>query len=262
MDLQFTQNDTVLVTGASRGIGAAITKGFVAEGVSTVHVVSRDRASLKQLSQEIRSEYGVEIHSHPLDLADAGSRRELEETLAAVDVLVNNAGAIPAGPLAGADLERWRSAWDLKVWGYIDLAQLALARMTEHGSGVIINIIGASGERHDASYVAGSVGNAALMAFTRTVGAYSLDQGVRVVGVNPGPVETDRLTGVLRARAGDQLGDEDQWRSLTASYPAGRIATVQDVSDLTVFLASRRAGYISGTIATLDGGMSWRGSIL
>lgn len=262
MELQFTHRDTVLVTGASRGIGAAVVKGFVAEGVTDVHVVGRDSGSLGALGAEVLADFGVKLHLHPLDLADAGHRRELADTVADVDVLVNNAGAIPAGPLSGADLDRWRTAWELKVWGYIDLTRDAMARMSERGSGVIINMIGASGERHDASYVAGSVGNAALMAFTRTVGAQSLDSGVRVVGVNPGPVETERLANLLRGRAADQLDDEERWRELTTTYPGGRIATVDEVSDLTVFLASRRAGYISGTIVTLDGGMSWRGSIL
>lgn len=262
MDLLYLAADSVLVTGASRGIGASVVRGFAAEGVRDIHVVGRDLGSLDRLAHEVRAEHGVDLHLHALDLTDADHRRELAETVAQIDILVNNAGAIPAGPLAGADLERWHEAWDLKVWGYVALTQIALDNMTARGNGVVVNMIGASGERHDASYAAGSAGNAALMAFTRTVGAYALDQGVRVVGVNPGPVETERLSGVLRARAAERLGDEERWRELTATYPGGRIATVEEVADLTVFVASRRASYVSGTIVTIDGGMSWRGSIL
>ncbi|WP_375000675.1 short-chain dehydrogenase/reductase [Aeromicrobium sp. CTD01-1L150] len=262
MDLQYTADDTVLVTGASRGIGAALVRGLVAEGVEDIHVVGRDRESLRALGAEIHTTSDVHLHEHVLDLSDAAQRRELSGLVEQVDVLVNNAGAIPAGALEGADLPRWQASWDLKVWGYVELAKFALSQMSRRGHGVIVNMIGASGERHDASYLAGSMGNAALMAFTRTVGAQSLDEGIRVVGVNPGPVETERLARILRERAADRWGDPDRWRELTAHYPAGRIATVEEVADLAIFLASRRASYISGTIVTLDGGMSWTGSIL
>jgi NAD(P)-dependent dehydrogenase (short-subunit alcohol dehydrogenase family) len=100
------------------------------------------------------------------------------------------------------------------------------------------------------------------MAFTRALGGVSLDYGVRVVGVNPGPVETDRMVRLMKRRATDLFGDENRWRELFDRYPAGRPATVEEVADLMVFLASPRAAYITGTIVTIDGGIAARGSII
>jgi NAD(P)-dependent dehydrogenase (short-subunit alcohol dehydrogenase family) len=134
--------------------------------------------------------------------------------------------------------------------------------MKARRSGVIINDIGNSGENWDANYIAGSTGNAALMAFTKALGGQSLDYGVRVVGVNPGPVETDRMIKINKRRALDLWGDENRHVELRAKYPGGRPASSQEVADLMVFLASPRAAYITGSIVTIDGGISARGSII
>lgn len=262
MELGFTTDDTVLVTGGSRGIGAAIINALAAEGVGDIRVVARDPGSLEALAARVRADHGVGIERIALDLSTEAGRHQLSDVIPEVDILVNNAGAIPQGGLIGADLDAWRRGWDLKVWGYLEMTKLALEAMTTRGSGVILNIIGVSGERPDATYLAGSAGNAALMTMTRAVGAYSLDQGVRVLGINPGPVETERLVGALRGRAAREFGDEERWREYVEGYPGRRIATSDEVAALATFLASPRASYISGTVVTLDGGMAWRGRAL
>jgi NAD(P)-dependent dehydrogenase (short-subunit alcohol dehydrogenase family) len=136
------------------------------------------------------------------------------------------------------------------------------ARMKARRSGVIINDIGNSGENWDANYIAGSTGNAALMSFTKALGGQSLDFGVRVLGVNPGPVETERMIKINRRRALDLYGDAERHQELRALYPGGRPATAGEVADLMVFLASPRAAYITGTVVTIDGGIASRGSII
>ena len=156
----------------------------------------------------------------------------------------------------------WREGWELKVFGYINLSRLVYARMKARGSGVIVNDIGNAGERLDADYIAGTSGNAALMAFTRALGGQSLDHGIRVVGVNPGPVETDRIVKLMKTRAKDWYGDEDRYKELMSRFPMGRAATVAEVADLILFLASDRASYISGAIVTIDGGITSRNSIV
>ncbi|MDX2358962.1 short-chain dehydrogenase/reductase [Dietzia sp. PP-33] len=262
MELGFTNDETVLITGGSRGIGAAIVHTLAKEGVRDIRVVARDPGSLDALAAQVREGHGVEIDRIALDLSIDDGRSQLAGVIPEVDVLVNNAGAIPQGDLIGADLDAWRHGWDLKVWGYLEMTKLALEAMTARGSGVILNIIGVSGERPDATYLAGSAGNAALMTMTRAVGAYTLDQGVRVLGINPGPVETERLVGALRGRAAKDLGDPERWREYVDGYPGKRIATAEEVADLAAFLMSPRASYISGTVVTLDGGMAWRGRAL
>lgn len=258
MELQFTEADSVLITGGSRGIGAATAQAFAAEGVGQIHLVGRDKDSLEQL----RASIDADVICHPLDLSAPADRAELTETLADIDILINNAGAIPQGSLEEADLETWQRAWDLKLWGYLQLSQLALNSMKARRSGVIVNVVGLSGERPDAGYLAGSMANSALMTFTRAVGAYSLDHGVRVVAVNPGPVHTQRLLDALQVRANAELGDSSRWSNFVEHYPAQRMATAEEVADTITFLASRRSSYTSGTVVTLDGGMAWRGRAL
>lgn len=259
MDLRYNADQTVLITGGTRGIGAAAVRAFAAEGVGRVHVVGRDKDRLAQLSEEVGT---TELIGHALDLSESGDRAQLREVLDEVDIVVNNAGAIPQGALHGADLTVWHRAWDLKVWGYLELTQMALESMTIRKSGVIVNVIGLSGERPDVGYLAGSMANSALMTFTRTVGAYSLDDGVRVVGINPGPVRTERLLSALQTRAATEFGDADRWAGYIDHYPGQRMATAEEVADSVVFLASQRSGYTSGCVLTLDGGMAWRGRAL
>ncbi len=139
---------------------------------------------------------------------------------------------------------------------YINLTRAVYGRMCARGKGVIINNIGNAGELFDPAYVAGTTGNASLMAFTRAMGGKSLDDGIRVVGVNPGPVDTERIHKMLKQRARELFDDESRWRELMKSYPLGRPATVPELVDLIVFLASDRSGYTSGTIITVDGGIS------
>jgi NAD(P)-dependent dehydrogenase (short-subunit alcohol dehydrogenase family) len=100
------------------------------------------------------------------------------------------------------------------------------------------------------------------MAFTRAMGGSSLDDNIRVVGVNPGPVDTDRIYNMLKKRALDLYGDESRYTELRDTYPLGRPAHLYEVTDLIVFLASFRAGYITGTILTVDGGIASRRSIV
>jgi NAD(P)-dependent dehydrogenase (short-subunit alcohol dehydrogenase family) len=178
-----------------------------------------------------------------------------------VDVLVNNAGAIPGGSLEDVDEAAWRAGWDLKVLGYVDLTRQMFARMKARGRGVIVNVIGNGGEVFDARYICGVAGNASLMAFTRAIGGSSLDHGVRVVGVNPGPVETDRIVKMLKQRAIRLYGDEARWLELRKKYPLERPATITEITDVVVFLASPRCNYVSGTIWTIDGGIASRHSI-
>ena len=108
-------------------------------------------------------------------------------------------------------------------------------------------------------YICGSTGNAALIAFTRAVGAKSVDWNVRVLGINPSPTRTDRIESLMRKKAKDNTGDEERWREGLTALPFGRLAEAAEVADLAVMLASPKAAYLSGTVVDLDGGQSFRG---
>lgn len=248
----------ILITGASQGIGAALAAAFANEGCQLI-LTARSAEKLSALRHKIMSSHNnVDIMTITADLTQPSAHAQLISQAGDIDVLINNAGSIPAGPLHELDSSQWRTGWDLKVFGYIDLTRAFLAQMKTQGHGVIINNIGNSGEVFDPNYIAGSTGNAALMAFTRTIGAFSLDDNIRVVGVNPGPVDTDRIRMMLKKRAMALFGTEDRYHELLARYPQKRVAAVHEVADLILFLASERASYISGTIISLDGGISSR----
>tara|TARA_B100001964_G_scaffold81636_1_gene92185 strand:- start:4796 stop:5572 length:777 start_codon:yes stop_codon:yes gene_type:complete len=247
----------VLITGGSRGIGLAAALEFAAEGC-ILDLVSRNPDHLAAASEAIGERWDVPVTTHSLDLSTQKNIARLFETCRDTDILVNNAGAIPAGDLQQVGDQRWRDAWDLKVFGYVGLSRLFYPEMKDRGHGVIVNVIGLAGERPDTNYIAGSVGNSALIAFTRALGSHSLDDGVRVVGINPGPVQTDRIVALLQARAQREKGDSSRWADYLEALPLGRAAKPEEVADLVVFLASERASYLCGSVVTLDGGLGAR----
>jgi len=261
MDLRLS-GKWVLITGASQGIGAETARVFAEEGCN-LHLAARSEENLARLRDQLVAAHGVAVRIHPADLGQPGEADRLAAAAGEIDILVNNAGAIPGGDLISVDEATWRTAWELKVFGYINLTRAVLAMMQRRGRGVIINDIGNAGERLDANYICGTTGNAALMAFTKAIGGHSLaDHGVRVLGVNPGPVATDRMPKLLRTRAKDWLGDENRWEELLERYPLGRMATAREIADVIAFLASDRSAYTSGTILTIDGGITSRNSIV
>jgi NAD(P)-dependent dehydrogenase (short-subunit alcohol dehydrogenase family) len=254
MDLALTQKK-ILITGASQGIGEGLAEAFAAEGC-TLYLTARSAAKLEQVAAGLLARHGVAVHVLALDMTAADAVDRIVGFAGDADVLVNNAGAIPGGDLWDIDEEKWRAGWELKVFGYINLSRAIYARMKQRGAGVILNNIGNGGENFDFNYVAGTTGNAALMAFTRALGGKSLRDGIRVVGVNAGPVDTDRIRDILKKRADARLGDAARFTELVAAYPLGRAAHVREIADMFVFLASERSGYTSGTIITIDGGIT------
>ncbi|HEV7260444.1 MAG TPA: SDR family oxidoreductase [Bosea sp. (in: a-proteobacteria)] len=260
MDLKL-KGKTVLITGASQGIGEGLARAFAEEGCN-LHIVARSGDRLNALKSELEAEHGVAVTAHALDLTEPRAIEQLVTAAGDVDILVNNAGVVPSGSLWDVDEAKWRAGWELKVFGYINLTRAIYPRMKANGGGVIINNIGNGGEVFDPAYVAGTTGNASLMAFTRAMGGHSLDDNIRVVGVNPGPVDTDRIYNMLKKRAADWLGDAGRYEELQQRYPLKRPAHVHEITDLIVFLASFRSGYTSGSIFTVDGGITSRRSVI
>src|SRR5690606_19261822 len=259
MDLKLS-GQRVLITGASQGIGAGLAHAFAAEGCHLA-LVARSADKLQALADGLTSDYGVQVSLLPLDMTQPGAIERVAEFAGDADALVNNAGAIPGGDPWDVDAQAWRKGWELKVFGYIDLVRAIYPRMKTRGRGVILNNIDNGGQNPDFNYIAGSTGNAALMAFTCALGGRSLEDGIRVIGVNPGPVATERIAKVLKSHAARLLGDENRSSELLAAYPRGRAATVEEVADVFVYLASPRSSYTSGTIVTIDGGISSKRSV-
>jgi NAD(P)-dependent dehydrogenase (short-subunit alcohol dehydrogenase family) len=255
MDLKL-KGRKALITGGSKGIGFSIAQFLVAEGCAVV-LIARSEADLAEAKKKLGN-----ATTHAMDLAQRGKPAELARMHPDVDILVNNAGSTPRGTLLDVDEERFRAAFDLKVFGYINMCREFYRLMKARRSGVIINILGNGGEAPDAGYIAGAACNASLMAFTRALGGQSDRDGVRVVGVNPGPVATERLVGLMKTEARRKFGDEARWQELAAGFPFGRAATVEEVGATVALLASDLSSYTTGTVVTIDGGMVNRGSLI
>jgi NAD(P)-dependent dehydrogenase (short-subunit alcohol dehydrogenase family) len=252
---------TALITGASRGIGFAVAKRFIAEGCA-VRIAARPTERLAKADAELKRIPGADVRSYGLDLSRPAGREQLVGACEDIDILVNSAGVIPRATIEEMDEKAWRDSWELKLFGSIDLTRTYFARMKAKRSGVIINVIGSSGERPDYNFAAGSVANAALIALTRALGGVSPDFNVRVAGVNPGSVGTERTIEQIKRTATRRFGDESRWKEIDAEMdktrPFGKIQAPAQIAALIVFLASDHAQYVTGNIVTCDGGANAR----
>src|SRR6267143_757527 len=193
MDLGL-KGKTVLITGGSKGIGLACAMSFAAEGCN-LHLAARNRETRESTRRRIRDNHGVDVSLHAADLRDGTALRDLANACGDSDILVNNAGDIPGGTIESLDETRWRHAWELKVFGYINLSR-------EHG--------------------------------------------VSVLGVHPSSTRTDRILTLMKAQAKAKFGDESRYEELM-----GSVIEPQQVGDTVAFLASPRAGQLSGIVLNL-----------
>ena len=240
MDLGL-KGKSVLVTGGSKGIGLACAQSFAAEGCR-VHLAARDKERLAGAARSL----GGDAQIHSVDLRDGAALRQLAKECEGVDILVNNAGDIPGGTLETVDEAKWRHAWELKVFGFLNLSRELYRSMKARSSGVIVNVIGMAGETHPFEYICGAVGNAGLAAFTKAMGKGSREHGVRVVGVHPPATRTDRIVTLMKASAKAKFGDESRYTELM-----GNVIEPSQVADMVCFLASPRAGQLSGVVVNL-----------
>ena len=254
MDL-ILNNKTALITGASKGIGKAIAQSMAQEGCNLI-LTARSEDKLNDLKSNLQKQHNISVEIIAIDLSLKNSVEKVSDFAGDIDILINNAGAIPPGNLSDIDENTWREAWNLKVFGYINLTRLIYNKMKESKKGVILNIIGAAGQKPMYNYIAGTTANAGLMAFTKALSNGSTENGVRVLGINPGLTTSDRLITMMRGQAKEKLGDEEKWEELFKDLPFKRAAKAEEVADLTTFLVSPRCSYISGTIISIDAGVS------
>jgi len=220
MDLRL-KGKAVLITGGSKGIGLACAKAFAAEGCR-VQLAARDKDRLAQAAKAL----GGEVKTHSVDLRDAAALRKLAADCGELDILVN--------------------AWELKVFGFINFTREVYPRMKAKKNGVIINVIGMAAEHPSFEYICGATANAGLANFTRALGKGFATQGVRVVGVHPPSTRTDRIITLMKAQAKAKFGDESRYEELM-----GSVIEPEQVGDTVAFLASPRAGQLSGVVLNL-----------
>ncbi|MEO8656195.1 MAG: SDR family oxidoreductase, partial [Ramlibacter sp.] len=243
-------------TGGSRGIGLACARAFLAEG-ARVSLVGRSRANLDAAIAALKAE-GHEAAPFQCDLKDADAA--LVTVNAAwggsgpVDILVNSAGAALRTPFDELQPQAWQAAMQAKFFTYINVMDPLIKRMGERGSGAIVNIVGMGGKVATTTHLAGGAANAALMLASAGLAAAYGPKGVRVNAVNPSLTLTDRLAEGFAVDARiRKISPEEVLRLAQAKMPLGRLALPEDIANAVVFLASPRAGYISGAVLSMDG---------
>jgi 2-deoxy-D-gluconate 3-dehydrogenase len=237
-----------IVTGASRGLGAAAAEALAAAGVSLV-LVGRDRSTLEEQAEAL-SGYGVPIHpircdvSRPKQITTAIARAQ--RLLGGVDILINNAGIITRRPAADYPEEDWRQVIETNLTGLFLFAQGVGRIMIEQGSGKIINIaslLSFSGGKFVPAYTASKHGVAGV---TKALANEWASQGINVNAIAPGYFVTDATEAIRK--------DRKRKKELTARIPAGRWGDVGDLAGPILFLSSGASDYVHGHIMLVDGG--------
>src|SRR5947209_5816186 len=244
-----------LVTGGSKGIGLACAELLANEGCR-VGITSRDTANLDAAAPRIR---GCFVHAADLKSPDeaASMIEAMEREIGPIDILVNSAGAAKRTPPDDLDPAAWRAAIDAKFFTYVHAIDPLIKRMAARGSGVIINVIGNGGKVASPTHIAGGAANAALMLATAGLANAYASRGVRLVGINPGLTNTDRVAEGLRAEARlSGTSPEESLKRALARIPLGRMAEPEEIARLVAFLASPQASYVSGVTITMDGVMT------
>ena len=258
MDLRLT-GKTAIVTGGSEGIGKAITLGLAQEGVD-VAICARRKDPLETAAAEIRKATGRKIIAIPADLTKAADAENFIHAAVKglggrIDLLVNNAGSAPGGTVESLNEEHWAQALQLKFMGYVRCTKHTLPYMVKQGGGRVVNLIGNDGIKVSYWEIAPGAANAAGQNFTKALAGQYGKHNISFCAVNPGPVRTERWTGLVNAMARDMKLTFDEANKLApASIPLGRIAEVEEVADLVVYLSSPRAHFVNGTMIEIDGG--------
>jgi len=246
---------TAIVTGGSKGIGRATALGLAAEGASVL-VCARGREALDETAGLARQNEGARVAALQADLTKPDDIRRVAarcvEEFGGIDILVNNAGSARPGEFQRISDADWLDDWQLKFFGYVRMAREVLPHMERGGGGVIVNVIGTGGLAPSRGYMVGGSANAALNHFTKALAQEGAERGVRVVGINPGPILTERLRiFVGRAAQARAQSVEEALRHIT---PLKRPGRPEEVADLILFLVSARAAFIHGANITIDGG--------
>ena len=257
MDLGMTGKKAI-VTGASEGIGKAITRAFAQEGVD-VAICARRKDVLEKTAAEIAKESGRKIIPIVADLtkpADAENFcKAAHAALGRIDILVNNAGSAPGGVIEHLTEEDWARALGLKFMGYVRCMKHVLPIMQKQKKGRVVNLIGNDGVKVSYWEIAPGAAIAAGQNLTLSLASQYGKDNISFVAVNPGPVRTERWTGLVQAMARDmKISFAAADKLAPASIPLGRIAECEEVANLVTYLASDLAFFVNGTMIEIDGG--------
>jgi 3-oxoacyl-[acyl-carrier protein] reductase len=257
MDLGLEEK-TVIVTGASKGLGAASARRLAAEGARLL-LTARDEARVSAVARAIAEEYGTTCATVPADLTQADAAKvvvtQAIEALGRVDVLINCAGASQGGVFWEIPDQVWEDSFALKFMGTLRMIRAVIPHMRERGSGRIVSIVGNTGRQPNPRMLPGAAANAALLAVTAGLAQDVAADGIVVLALNPGPTRTERWTTLMENLAKQSrrtvLEVEDDF---TKDIPMNRLGEPEEIARLVAFLASEGAANMTGTSLTADGG--------
>jgi 3-oxoacyl-[acyl-carrier protein] reductase len=247
-----------LVLGASKGLGAAIAVALANEGAQVIGA-SRSVDAIAALNSKLEPEATGRITALPLDLTDKASRDALLQQVLAqggVDILINNTGGPAPGEARSTGSDAWSSGFDAMVLSIIEITQALLPKMAERQWGRIVTLT-SSGVESPIPRLAISNGlRAAVLGWSKTLATEVAADGITANIIITGRVHTDRVDQLDEAAAKRQnLTLEEVRKASLATIPAGRYGKPEELADVVAFLASDRAGYVTGAKIRVDGGM-------
>ena len=234
---------TALVTGGSRGIGAAVCRRLAEDGFRVVVHFNRSREKAEALARELTEKTGLPHLALPAELAERAQVEELFRLAGPVDVLVNNAGIAQQKLFTDITEDDWRRMFAVDVDGVFRCCQCALPHMIHEKSGCIINIASIWGEIGASCEVHYSAAKAAVIGLTKALAKELGPSHIRVNCVSPGVIDTE-----MKA-----MFDEETMRDLCESTPLGRIGSPEDIAAAVSFLASDAASFITGQTLSVNG---------
>jgi len=247
-----------IVTGSSQGIGKAIALGLSQEGAK-VCICARNEKQLNQTTREIESTTGVEVYAVQADLTKENDIRRLiagtSERFGRIDVLVNNMGGPPSTTFLETSVEHWKEAVDLLLMSVVTACSEVIPYMKKRKWGRIINMTSFAAKQPAERLVLSNALRAGILGLTKTLSNELAEDGILVNAVCPGWTLTKRVEELTKAKAKttDKTYEEiiKGWES---QIPLKRLAQPKEIADLVVFLASKRASYITGAVIQVDGG--------
>lgn len=250
----------VLVTAASKGLGAATARQFSMEGAVVV-ISSRTEAELKATAKSISEESGNPVYPYAADVTDslAVDRlvRDAAEIMGGIDILVTNAGGPPAGGFDSFSLEDWQSATHLTLLSAVALIQKALPYLRSSDKAAVLTISSIAAKQPVNNLTLSNVIRPAVIGLTKTLSVELGGEGIRVNSILPGITDTERITHLVQARS--QLNHstlEEEKQKMGAEIPLKRIGRPEEFANAAVFLCSPAAGFITGVSLLVDGGAS------
>jgi NAD(P)-dependent dehydrogenase (short-subunit alcohol dehydrogenase family) len=247
------EGKVAILFGAARGIGAATARAFVREGGRAMVVDVLDDVG-EALAQEIGTDRCRYRHG---DVGDAqaieAAYADVVAAFGGVDVVLNNVGITRYGTVDRLSLEDWETSIRVNLTAQFVSAHFAIPLLRARGGGVIVNtssILGHASQKTTASYAAAKAG---VQGLTRTIAIDHAREGIRCVSISPGTIDTPLTQSVARGIAG---GDPTELIATWAdAHPLGRLGTPEEVAETILFLASPRAGFITGADILIDGGI-------